>query len=255
MKDPAALFYIDTWLSATAEMDADVRGWYLNLILHNYDKKNLPNNIEKLAVLAGVKYSEFERFKQVFEQVLKQKFELNENNRLENIYAKIIIAKRENFKEKREKSGSIGQVIKTAKSIEQCNGDFIEHLKDTLKDLSIEDIKKHMDKHLLKHLLKLYINGDGNGNKDTDDKENPKPKNPKSKLFVPPTLFELVEYFKENGFPESLAERAFKYYDVAEWKDSKGNQVKNWKQKMQSVWFKDENKSTTLPKEPNYKIL
>jgi hypothetical protein len=65
----------------------------------------------------------------------------------------------------------------------------------------------------------------------------------KSKLFIPPALFELVEYFKENGFPESLAERAFKYYDVAEWKDSKGNQVKNWKQKMQSVWFKDENKS------------
>ena len=74
MKDPAVLFYINDWLSSTAEMDADVRGWYLNLLLHNYDKKTLPNNVEKLAVLCNVKFSEYERFKQVFEQVLKQKF-------------------------------------------------------------------------------------------------------------------------------------------------------------------------------------
>jgi hypothetical protein len=39
-----------------------------------------------------------------------------------------------------------------------------------------------------------------------------------------------------------LAKRAFDYYDVANWKDSKNNQVKNWKQKMRGVWFKDENK-------------
>ena len=40
-RDPAVLFYIDTffWLTATAEMDSDVRGWYLNLILHQFDKK------------------------------------------------------------------------------------------------------------------------------------------------------------------------------------------------------------------------
>ena len=104
MKDPACLFYIDTWLSATAEMDSDVRGWYLNLILHQYDKKDLPNDIEKLAVLAGVKFSEFERFKQMYEQVLKQKFKQNENNRLENNFAKQIITNREQFKDKRQKS-------------------------------------------------------------------------------------------------------------------------------------------------------
>ena len=74
-KDPAALMYIDTWLTSTAEMDADVRGWYLNLILHNYDKNDLPNDIEKLAVLAGVKFSEFKRFEQVFKQVFEQRFE------------------------------------------------------------------------------------------------------------------------------------------------------------------------------------
>lgn len=166
MKDPAALFYIDTWLSATAEMDSDIRGWYLNLILHNYDKKDLPNDIEKLAVLAGVKFSEFERFKQVFEQLLKHKFTLNDNNRLENNYAKNIIQSRELFKEKRSKSGNIGVIIKIAKSIEGFTDEYIEKLKKHLYSLNITEIDKHKDKQMLNQMLKLYINGNENENKD-----------------------------------------------------------------------------------------
>jgi hypothetical protein len=164
MKDPAALFYIDTWLSSTAEMDSDVRGWYLNLILHQYDKKDLPNDIEKLAVLAGVKFSEFQRFKQVFEQVLKHKFSKNDNGRLENNYAKTILQKREIFKDKREKSGNIGVVIKLAKSIKGFTDNYLTTLKDSLYNLSIEEIEKHKDKQMLEHMLKLYINE----NKDED---------------------------------------------------------------------------------------
>lgn len=57
----------------------------------------------------------------------------------------------------------------------------------------------------------------------------------------PPTLLEVIEYFKENGFPEELAKRAFKGYAEANWHDSKGNKVLNWKQKMNNVWFKHEN--------------
>lgn len=67
----------------------------------------------------------------------------------------------------------------------------------------------------------------------------------KTKVFSPPTILEVVQYFKENGYTENSGERAFKFYNVADWIDSKGNKVLNWKQKMQSVWFKDENKSTT----------
>lgn len=63
-----------------------------------------------------------------------------------------------------------------------------------------------------------------------------------SKVFIKPTIIEVIEYFKINGYDSILAERAFNYYDSANWKDSKGNNVKNWKQKMQGVWFKPENK-------------
>lgn len=60
--------------------------------------------------------------------------------------------------------------------------------------------------------------------------------------FIPPTIKEVENYFIENGFGLDVAKRAFNFYDIADWKDSKGNKVKNWKQKMQGVWFKDENK-------------
>lgn len=49
-------------------------------------------------------------------------------------------------------------------------------------------------------------------------------------------------YFYENGYSEMTAKKFYDYYSVASWKDSKGNKVKNWKQKAQAVWFKPENK-------------
>jgi hypothetical protein len=71
--------------------------------------------------------------------------------------------------------------------------------------------------------------------------KNPK-KVKKEKNIVYPTIEEVRLYFTENGYTEQSSIKFFKYYSVAEWKDSKGNIVKNWKQKAQSVWFKDENK-------------
>lgn len=69
------------------------------------------------------------------------------------------------------------------------------------------------------------------------------------KLFIEPTIENVKKYFSENGYSEESAERAFKYYSIAGWKDSSGKQVKNWKQKMISVWFKEENK-----KKEEYKL-
>jgi hypothetical protein len=57
-------------------------------------------------------------------------------------------------------------------------------------------------------------------------------------------------YFLENGFSEISAQKFFDYYSIANWKDSKGNKVKNWKQKAQAVWFKPENK--TQNNEPKF---
>jgi Family of unknown function (DUF6291) len=61
--------------------------------------------------------------------------------------------------------------------------------------------------------------------------------------FNPPSLSEVENYFFENGYKKEAGAKAFKYYETGDWKDSAGKQVKNWKQKMQAVWFKDENKA------------
>ena len=68
---------------------------------------------------------------------------------------------------------------------------------------------------------------------------------PKS-VFTPPLLEDVISYFQEKGYSKKSAEKAFEYYNIGNWKDSNGNQVKNWKQKMQGVWFKDENKETVI---------
>jgi hypothetical protein len=64
----------------------------------------------------------------------------------------------------------------------------------------------------------------------------------KRKKFIPPSLNEVTDYFHKNGYSKEAGKKAFEYYDCAGWKDSKGNDVKSWKQKMRGVWFKDEYK-------------
>lgn len=165
-KDPAALFYINDWLTATKGMRADAKGWYLNLILFQFDMGDLPDDIEELANLCDVRFSEFETFKQVWEQVLKQKFKQNEKGRLENNRASDIIKRRELFKDKRKKSGVIGYVIKVAINELEVTDEEIEHLKSTINFEELDVKNKQVLKQVLKQSVKLYRNENENRNKD-----------------------------------------------------------------------------------------
>ena len=73
-------------------------------------------------------------------------------------------------------------------------------------------------------------------------------KEKKENNFIFPTISEVVGYFVENGYTQVAGEKAFRFYNEANWVDSKGNKVRNWKQKMQGVWFKDENKAKEVKK-------
>ena len=70
--------------------------------------------------------------------------------------------------------------------------------------------------------------------------KNDKKKKKVKKIFIPPTLDDVKEYFEKNGYTN--AKKAFNYYSTGNWHDGKGDPVKNWKQKMIAVWFKPENK-------------
>jgi len=52
----------------------------------------------------------------------------------------------------------------------------------------------------------------------------------------------IKDYFITNGYSIESAEKFFNFYDSADWMDSNGKVVKNWKQKAQGIWFKPENK-------------
>jgi hypothetical protein len=82
---------------------------------------------------------------------------------------------------------------------------------------------------------------DTNKNVKNDNTEN-KEERCRVRKFIPPTLEEMVAYFLEKGYTKESAGKAFGYYSEGEWKDKTGTPVKNWKQKVLSVWFKPENK-------------
>lgn len=63
-----------------------------------------------------------------------------------------------------------------------------------------------------------------------------------ARTFTPPTLEEWLEYARKNELKEDRLTSAYRAYEVAEWHDSYGKPIRNWKQKMLQVWCKDENK-------------
>lgn len=60
----------------------------------------------------------------------------------------------------------------------------------------------------------------------------------KIKIFVPPALIEVEDYFFIKGLSQQYAAHVFEYYETANWHDSSGKKIKNWKQKILSVWMK-----------------
>jgi hypothetical protein len=65
----------------------------------------------------------------------------------------------------------------------------------------------------------------------------------------PPTKEDVINYFKEKGYKPELGTKAWESYDVANWHDSNGKKIRNWKQKMIQVWFKDEHKLVIKPQD------
>jgi hypothetical protein len=170
-KDPAALFFIEKWLVATKEMKADCRGWFLNLVLHQFDKKDLPNDVEELANLADVRFSEYEEFKQTWQHVLQQKFQLNNNGRLENAFATEIIRSREQFKDKRSEAGRMSVFIKYVRA-NLCQDENVIFFVKKHADLTHVDINnQHMLQQVFQQMHQLYINTIKNKNTNTDSKE------------------------------------------------------------------------------------
>lgn len=132
------------------------------------------------------------------------------------------------------------------------NLSIIKHEKNT-DFLSIIFLNEQFD--VLSDLRKARVNAGSKGGKQKSSKAKAKLKQnssykdknkdnnkDKDKDKSAPLLFEVIEYFKLNGYTESSAIKAFNYYNSNNWNDKNNKKVVDWKLKMQSVWFKDENK-------------
>ncbi len=93
---------------------------------------------------------------------------------------------------------------------------------------------------------KQYKSKENEYNCNTNVKENDaiaiQPVNRNRNINKDINIDDIIKYFIENNYTKESAEKFYNYYSIANWKDSNGKQVKNWKQKAQSVWFKPENK-------------
>lgn len=64
-----------------------------------------------------------------------------------------------------------------------------------------------------------------------DKKEKESKKKNETTKFTPPTFEEVKAYIAEKNLQVN-PEKFFNYFDVGNWVDSKGNKVRNWKQKI-----------------------
>lgn len=87
-------------------------------------------------------------------------------------------------------------------------------------------------------VAKLLPNGCPSIDKDREDKN----RLDKNSKFVPPTLEEVQAYCAERNSPVD-PQRFYDYFTTGNWKDAKGNPVKNWKQKL-ITWERSGNQTT-----------
>lgn len=112
-------------------------------------------------------------------------------------------------------------------------------------DNEVEKRKLHSEKQKQNALMRWHKSGNAVAMplENENEIENDNTKKAEKKIFVPPTLEQVIAYFDEKGYTAEHATRAFNHYDVANWHDAAGKPVKNWKQKMQTNWMKNEGKS------------
>lgn len=170
-QDPAFLFYYKDILVSCADMDADVLGWYTRLLCHQADKpEGLPDDMESLALLAGVKMSQFQRFTVCWEHTLAAHFEKNDKGMLHNVKQTKELEHRRNYKNKQEKRGIVGQFIKKMREFHAFSNEEWKQLSYDLVQAILPISDKDQIEELLKHTLEAYaasIYGNANGNIDT----------------------------------------------------------------------------------------
>lgn len=207
-KDPAFLFYTQDFYVGTAFLTHEQVGKYIRLICAQHQHGRLTE--EKIMHICGD-----------LDRNVLDKFQKDEDGNYFNVRLEAEIEKRKKFSESRR--GNIKKRWEKDTNVIQVN-----NTSNTLEDTSVI----HMENE------NICIESSSNISNNLE-KENTKRKR---KEFIPPSREEMMDYCQEKGYDRSLGAQAYEYYSVADWKDAKGDQVLNWKQKLIASWLKNAQK-------------
>lgn len=129
MKDPAFLFYYKDFEASTADWEANAVGWYIRLLCFQAENGYIPSDLESIAQVARVKFSEWKIFSDRWATRLATKFKPLSDGKLYNKKLAKVIATRKN------------DAVK--KSVFAVFGNFIKHRK--LSDYEEKMLKEKFD--------------------------------------------------------------------------------------------------------------
>jgi len=209
-KDPAFLFYPNDYLGGTMGFNLEQHGAYLLLLIYQFNNGSF--SVETACQIVGT---------QVFESI-RHKFTEN-NGCICNARLMQEIEKRKSFTESRRNNAKKGWKTKKtdayAMQVHSICNDYALHMGNENENENRIAIEK----------------GGCKGEKQVVPKK-------AKKEFTPPTMEEFTAYCTEYGY-SGVSNRAYRGYCAADWHDSTGKKIINWKQKLQHVWFRPENKS------------
>lgn len=253
MNSPAFLFYSKDWIADTADWEPESKGVYIDLLAHQHVNGSLPSDMRKLARVARLSTDEFKR---VWEDI-RHKFDID-GDHVVNHRLNQVVTENQSKAQKNKINGCFAAKVRnlniSAKQMAELKREFEYEKFTSCPDNEIKDSVYRWVDQTIDQMVNQVVNHTDNNKEDVNADVNAN-KNmgvKGGKNFTPPTFDEFADYFAQNGYSKELAKRAFDGYDVANWHDSQGNQVKSWKQKCQHVWFKPENKKTNGTPVPEY---
>lgn len=111
-KDPAFLFYPKDWIQGTAKLMPEEKGVYIDLLAHQHQDKDLPNDTKRLSRIVGL--SEIE-FLPIWEHI-KDKFTLNISNRLVNRKLTELMTERSDKSHQNKIIGTLASVVRLSEA-------------------------------------------------------------------------------------------------------------------------------------------
>jgi hypothetical protein len=169
-KDPSFLFYSKDWLQGTAGLMPDEKGVYIDLLAHQHQDGDLPNDVKRLARMTGLSQVDFD----AIWSNLKAKFILKPDNRLVNRKLLEITTERLTKGHTNKILSQFGVLIRSMKK-------YPEWVKSEIKkDFNISDFQSFKTDEAIERLTKWFTERltnaleNGNANTGVDESEGKK---------------------------------------------------------------------------------